>query len=140
MTLLVFVGESSSGKSTYIRNYFNSKIKNAFITVGIDFGRIEDVEKKDIIEFWEIAGFEHSPSFKAIAEPFLATHLQVIDELFIIFDASNPASLQNSLLYIDWLQGHHCQIIKMSLIGNKTDLGIHPVYSATNCTFTAIKQ
>eukprot|EP00834_Sanchytrium_tribonematis_P002274 NODE_66_length_25735_cov_0.318497.p20 type:complete len:147 gc:universal NODE_66_length_25735_cov_0.318497:14136-13696(-) len=134
MSIFLLVGENKCGKSTFIRNYFNQLQSESYATVGIDFGRFKKGPKW--IEFWEIAGFENNLSYKRIAEPFLETHLSCIDILYVIFDASEPSSLGKSLKYMDWLHSHKCEIKEMKLIGTKTDLGIHPAFSATNCIYT----
>ena len=134
MSIIVIVGESGSGKSTFIRRYFNQPSVEAYVTVGIDFGRLQVDDQA--IEFWEIAGFEKNNSFKRISEPFLASHLQKIDLLFVVFSSSDPGSLSCSLKYIKWLQEHQCVVKEIQLVGNKSDLGIHPAYSATDCKFT----
>ena len=138
MSLILVVGESGCGKSTFIRRHFNQPSQEAYVTVGIDFGRISKDDK--MIEFWEIAGFEKNASFKRISEPFLESHLKNIELLFVVFNTSDPGSLSNSLKYIKWLQEHQCMINAIQLIGNKTDLGIHPAYSATDCKFTNNKM
>ena len=77
MSLILVVGESGCGKSTFIRRQFNQPSQEAFVTVGIDFGRLSS--NGEMIEFWEIAGFEKNTSFKNISEPFLESHLKIID-------------------------------------------------------------
>ena len=129
-----FVGESYCGKTTFIRNYFNNVKETAYATVGIDFGRI--IKNNEVIEFWEIGGHERILSFKRIAEPFLKSHLSIIDVLVVLFNASDPTSLSQSLKYIEWLQSHNCTIKIVKLVGTKTDLGIHTVYSTTDCLYT----
>eukprot|EP00835_Amoeboradix_gromovi_P000216 NODE_7_length_48057_cov_0.322240.p25 type:complete len:145 gc:universal NODE_7_length_48057_cov_0.322240:3436-3870(+) len=138
MVTYAFVGECQCGKSTFIRNFFDSENVESYATVGIDFGRVK--EKDRVVEFWEIAGHEYSQSFKRIAEPFIASHLHSIDVLFTVFNSSDPASLSASLKYIEWLQMHHSIIGKVLLVGTKSDLGIHSVYSGTDCIFTNKNQ
>ncbi len=120
---IIFVGDSTVGKSCFISRYFKNQFTNKFLTtLGIDkqvkIIKIDETVYK--LNFWDTAGQER---FRSLPKKYY----QNADGIFILFDVSNEQSFKSINYWLENIQnsiGNNNEEKKYSifLLGNKIDL------------------
>ena len=120
---IIFVGDSTVGKSCFISRYFKNQFTNKFLTtLGIDkqvkIIKIDETVYK--LNFWDTAGQER---FRSLPKKYY----QNADGIFILFDVSNEQSFKSINYWLENIQnsiGNNNEEKKYSifLVGNKIDL------------------
>ena len=120
---IIFVGDSTVGKSCFISRYSKNKFTNEFLsTLGIEKNvkiiKIDETEYK--LNLWDTAGQER---FRSLPKKYY----QNADGIFIFFDVANEQSYKSINYWLENIQnslGNNDGEKKYSLflVGNKIDL------------------
>lgn len=113
---VILIGDSNSGKTSFINKIKNKNIKYPTSTIGVDFENYKLKYKNEIINsnIWDTAGLERYNQL-------VSSYYRFIDGAILFFDLNNYGSFQ-SLEY--WLNDI-IYFIKggiIYIIGNKNDL------------------
>jgi Ras-related protein Rab-6A len=114
---IVFLGNSSVGKTTLISQYLCSKIQDSAPTIAIDFLTTSyEVNGKQIkIQVWDTAGQE---KFRSIVGNYVRNTFLAI----IVFSLEDINSLERVTSWIeDFVFVYNNKNVKLMLVGNKLD-------------------
>lgn len=124
---IVFLGNSSVGKTTLISQYLCSKIQSPAPTIAIDFLTTSyEINGKQIkLQVWDTAGQER---FRSIVGNYVRNTFLAI----VVFSLDDPASLDRVESWIkDFVFVYNSEKeVKIVIVGNKSDLNAE---IALNC-------
>lgn len=118
---IVFLGNTSVGKTTLISQYLYSKVHTPTPTIGIDFlSTTYEINGQSVkLQLWDTAGQErfHSIIGNYTRNTFIA---------IIVFSVDNVASVEKLKLWIDdfVLTHNHKENVNLIVVANKIDKGI----------------
>lgn len=116
---VVFVGDSSSGKSSIITRFMHDYFEpNYQATIGIDFlSKIMKLSdgRSVRLQLWDTAGQER---FKSL----IPSYIRGADAAMVVYDISSYASFEHTARWIDDIRQERADAV-ICLVGNKTDLG-----------------
>lgn len=116
----ILLGDSLSGKSSFLMRFFKNKFSDSFMTtIGMD-KEIKVIKiNKQIYHFnlWDTAGEERYRSLPI-------NYFHKADGIFLLFDTNNSTSLENIEIWVDDIidKCKENKNLKIYLIGNKIDL------------------
>uniref|UniRef100_A0AC35U5N6 Rab GTPase n=1 Tax=Rhabditophanes sp. KR3021 TaxID=114890 RepID=A0AC35U5N6_9BILA len=115
---IVFVGDSSVGKTCFLQRYCYNQFKQAFnATIGVDFTvkTINVNDKKMTIQLWDTAGQER---YRAITKQYFRKASAVV----LMYDVTSERSFVNVRNWIESVRRGVEEKCVICLIGNKVDL------------------
>lgn len=116
----ILLGDSLSGKSSFLMRYFKNKFSDSFMTtIGMD-KEVKVIKiNKQIYHFnlWDTAGEERYRSLPM-------NYFQKADGIFLLFDINNSNSFENIEMWVNDVidKSKENKHLKIYLIGNKIDL------------------
>ena len=118
---VVFVGDSSSGKSSIITRFMHDYFEpNYQATIGIDFlSKIMHLDdgRKVRLQLWDTAGQER---FRSLIPSYIRDAAAAV----VVYDISNHESFENTTRWVqDIMTEREGAKVVLCLVGNKTDLG-----------------
>jgi small GTP-binding protein len=115
---LIIVGDSNTGKSTFINQIINNKYKNIYEpTIGVDFYITKKFinNNKIILNIWDMSG---NKQFNNYTE----TYIRNSTFALIFFDINNENSFYNIKKWYNRIKTLCPNILNIALIGSKIDI------------------
>lgn len=117
---ILFLGDSSVGKTSLIKRYSEEKFSSKYSpTVGLDYGVKSDyVAGKEVrVSFWDLSG---NPEYDAVVDSTIKNN--VFDAVCFVFDVSNVVSYNNIPKWLNKFSKTTKQNSALFLLGNKCEL------------------
>lgn len=115
---IIFIGDSSVGKSSLLHRYVDNEFTNAHdMTIGVDFKiKQNSVQNREVnLQLWDTAGQE---TFRNLVNSYYRNSHCVI----MFFDITNKESFEHLDYWYSEIQKHKTKDILTVLIGTKKDL------------------
>lgn len=115
---IVFLGDSSVGKTSLINQYMYNQFTLDFeTTIGIDYftKSMEYSGTKYTLQIWDTAGQEQYKSL-------IPSYIRDASVEILVFDVNRPASFENVHSWYKEVLNHHPNSPTCVLVGNKNDL------------------
>jgi len=115
---LIIIGDSKTGKSTFINQIINNKYKNIYEpTIGVDFYTNKKYinNNKIILNIWDISGDKRFQNYTE-------TYIRNSTFALIFFDINNEESFYNLRKWYNRVKTLCPNILNIVLIGSKIDI------------------
>jgi Ras-related protein Rab-6A len=121
---LTFIGDQSVGKTSLITRFCSSSFDaNYQATIGVDLmSKLISVQSSKSnqpvnirLHLWDSAGQERFWSL-------IPSYVRDSSAVIVVFDLSNPRSLANVSMWVEWVKKEAQPDVLMYLVGNKKDI------------------